>query len=294
MKIEHVRLFLRVAVTKNISQAGKELDLSAAVASLQLKRLEESLGVRLLHRSTRKISLTEDGESFLPHAEALVESFESARESVGAGRIVPRGKLRITASASFARLHVVPLLGSFLQRYPELSVDMYLSDRLVDLVEGGFDLAIRDTELKDSAYIARRLAPVRRVVCAAPAYLNAYGTPKAPADLLQHHCVTMMGLEQWCFQTPEGERSYQVSGPFRTDNGEAARDACLAGMGITISSTWCCYRELKQGQLVEILSDYPLISDTALWAVYPSSRLLAPKVRACIDFLREAYANTDW
>lgn len=291
MKIEHLQLFTRVASTQNISRAGQELGLSAAVASTQLKKLEAQLGVRLIHRTTRQVSLTEEGQIFLPHAIEVLERLEHARAAVGVGSLSPQGKLRVTASASFGRLHILPLVSTFLTQYPDIALDLCLSDRLVDLVEGGFDVAIRDTALKDSAYVARKLCPVKRIVCASPAYLERYGQPMTPEELLDHQCVTLMGLETWSFRTPQGLKHVAVQGRFRTDNGEAARDACLQGVGLTLSSTWACVEALQTGRLVEVLSDFPLAVETALWAVYPSARLMPPKVRAFVDFLRQAYAH---
>lgn len=294
MNIEHVRLFVRIAALNNISMAGKELGLSPAVSSAHMNKLEKDLGVRLVHRTTRQVSLTEEGEAFLPHAQDLLENVESARASVGAGVFSPQGKLRVAAPASFGRMHLLPGLHDFLLRYPELRVDMHLSDSVMDMVEGGFDIAIRDAVLQDSSLIARKLAPVKRIVCASPEYLARYGEPREPQDLLDHQCVNLIGMETWVFDTKQGPLSVKTNNKFRTDNGEAARDACARGIGICFSSTWCCYQEVQRGELIPILKDYPLVSNTAIWAVYPSSRLLAPKVRAFIDFYRERFGDSPY
>ncbi|MGB0468328.1 MAG: LysR family transcriptional regulator [Pontibacterium sp.] len=291
MNIEHLRLFVRLATHNNISQAGHELGLSPAVASAHINKLEKSLGVRLLHRTTRRVSLTEEGEAFLPHAFDVLASVEAARASVGAGEEAPTGTLRISAPASFGRMHLMPAIKAFRTRYPLLSLDLRLTDTMVDLVEGGFDVAVRDAELKDSSLIARKLATDKRIICASPEYLKIYGQPETPLDLRNHQCITLIGLDSWVFNTPEGQKNIKVKGSFRTDNGEATRDACAAGLGITICSTWNAYLHLQRGELVQVLEDYPLHSDVALWAVYPSSRLLAPKVRAFIDFFVEQYGE---
>lgn len=284
MNIEHIKLFTRIAVTHNISMAGQTLGLSAAVASSHINKLEDSLGVRLIYRTTRKVSLTEEGLAFLPHAEDVLASVEAARASVGAGESIPRGTLRIAAPASFGRMHLLPELNCFLARYPDLTVDLKLSDTIVDLVEGGFDIAIRNSALKDSTLIARKLAPDSRILCASPDYLAEHGTPQSPQDLKGHQCITLMGLDSWSFITAKEPLTIKATGNFRTDNGEAIRDACINGLGITISSKWSIYEQLQTGSLVEVLPEFPLVSDTAIWAVYPSSRLLAPKVRAFIDY----------
>lgn len=289
MNIEHLKLFIRLSATHNISQAGQELGLSPAVASAHISKLEEGLGVRLVHRTTRKVSLTEEGKDFLPHAEEVLASVEAARAAVGAGKGLPSGTLRVSASASFGRMHLVPALQGFLASYPDLNVDLRLSDSIIDMVEGGFDIAVRIAELKDSSLIARKLAPDDRILCASPAYLAQHGRPESPNDLNDHSCLTLMGLDQWTFATSEGERTVKAKGSLRTDNGEAMRDASVAGLGISIGSKWSVYQHLQRGELVQVLEDYPLVSDTAIWAVYPSSRLLAPKVRVFIDYFAECF-----
>lgn len=291
MNIEHLKLFVRIAATHNISLAGKELGLSPAVSSSHINKLEDSLGVRLIHRTTRKVSLTEDGEAFLPHAMEVLESIETARASVGTGSIAPQGKLRITASASFGRMHLIPALDGFLKRYPELKVDLRLSDTIVDMVEGGYDIAIRNATLNDSTLIARKLADDRRIICASPGYIERFGEPDTPEDLANHRCVTLSGIDSWLFDTPQGQKRIKANSCLNVDNGEAVRDASIHSIGITICSQWCAYEQLKRGELVEILKDYPLISDTKIWAVYPSSRLLAPKVRAFIDYCTERFGD---
>lgn len=291
MNIDHLRLFVRIASTHNISQAGQALGLSAAVASNHINKLEETLGVRLVHRTTRKVSLTEEGAAFLPHAEDVLASIDAAQASVGAGESSPSGTLRIAAPASFGRLHLMPAMKGFMQAYPQLHIDCRFSDSIVDMVEGGFDIAIRNAELKSSSLIARNLATDQRLVCAAPEYLKEFGEPQSPLELSLHQCITLKGLDNWQFQTDKGIESLKVKGRFSADNGEAVRDACIQGLGITINSTWIAHEQLKSGELVQILKDYPLVSDTAIWAVYPSSRQLAPKVRAFIDYFVEFFGE---
>ncbi|MFA0087481.1 LysR family transcriptional regulator [Vibrio sp. 10N.261.51.F12] len=291
MNIEHLKLLVRIASTHNISLAGQELGLSPAVASAHISKLEQSLGVRLVHRTTRKVSLTEEGESFLPHAEEVLASVEAARGSVGAGHTSPSGTLRITAPASFGRMHLIPALKGFLQQYPDLTMDLRFSDTMIDLVEGGFDIAIRNAELKNSTLVARKLAPDHRIVCASPDYLEQYGEPQTPQDLVKHRCINLAGLDSWNFSTSSGMVTVKTRGCIRTDNGDAIREATIDGLGISINSTWSAYQGLASGQLVEILQDSPLVQETALWAVYPSSRLIAPKVRAFIDYFADYFGQ---
>ena len=270
------------------------MGLSPAVASAHVSKLEQNLGVRLIHRTTRKVSLTEEGTAFLPHAEDVLASVDAARASVGAGEASPRGTLRVAAPASFGRMHLLPALTDFFKQYPQLHVDLKLSDTIIDLVEGGFDIAVRNAPLKDSSLVARKLAPDNRVLCASPDYLKQFGEPQTPEDLKNHQCITLMGLENWQFQSPSGKQTIKAQGNLRTDNGEAVRDACINGLGITVNSSWSAYQQLKTGQLTQILGDYPLVSNTAIWAVYPSSRLLAPKVRAFIDYFVQHFGDTPY
>ncbi len=294
MNIEHLALFVKVASTHNISSAGNELGLSPAVASSYISKLENGLGVRLVHRTTRKVSLTEEGVAFLPHAEDVLSSVDAAKASIGVGNSSPRGTLRVAAPASFGRMHLIPALTDFLKLYPDLNVDFRLSDTIVDLVEGGFDVAIRNSALKDSTLIAKKLASDNRVVCASPEYIRQHGAPNTPEDLKQHKCIHLMGLDEWDFKSDSGPIHVKTKGYFRTDNGEAVRDACINGLGITINSKWSVYKNLKQGELVPVLSNYPLVSHAAIWAVYPSSRLLAPKVRAFIDYFSAYFGETPY
>jgi len=294
MKIDHLKLFVRIAATGNISLAGKELGLSPAVSSAHVNKLEQSLGVRLVHRTTRKVSLTEEGIAFLPHAEEVLSSVEVAQASIGSGSISPQGTLRVTAPASFGRMHVIPALGGFLQEYPQLNVDLRLSDTIRDLVEGGFDIALRNSSLNDSTLVARRLARDTRVICAAPGYLEKYGEPQTPSELKNHKCIELIGLQNWIFETPKGLQSIKIKGPLRIDNGEAVRDASVDGLGITMCSTWCAFEKLRSGELVQILKKYPLKSDAEIWAVYPSMRLLAPKVRVFIDYFIQYFGETPY
>ncbi|NOH98719.1 LysR family transcriptional regulator [Vibrio sp. 99-70-13A1] len=294
MNIEHLKLFVRLASTNNISLAGQELGLSPAVASAHIGKLEKALNVRLVHRTTRKVSLTEEGLAFLPHAEEVLESVEAAQAAVGAGNQMPKGVLRVSAPASFGRMHLIPAMQAFMDAHPGLKVDYRLSDSIIDLVEGGFDIAIRNAALKDSTLVARKLAFDQRIVCTSPDYIKKHGQPTHPNELLNHNFVNLSGFDNWTFETPEGHVTIKPKGEFKADNGEAVRDACAHGLGITVSSTWCCHEHLKRGELVPILEEYPLVSDSAIWAVYPSSRLLAPKVRAFIDFFTDYFGKTPY
>ncbi|WP_191603208.1 LysR family transcriptional regulator [Marinomonas algicola] len=291
MNIEYIKLFVRIASTHNISLAGSELGLSPPVASMHISKLENSLGVKLIHRTTRKVSLTVEGKAFLPHAEEILNAVDNARVAVGVGSFTPQGTIRVSAPASFGRMHIVPFLKEFTEKHPHLKIDLRQSDSIVDMVEGGFDIAIRNASLNDSTLVARKLARDKRIICASPEYIKKFEEPKTPQDILKHQCINLIGIDNWTFQTPDGIQKIKTKGSIRIDNGESIRDTCIDGGGLTLCSIWCAYKALQKGELVQVLKDYPLVSDTAIWAVYPSSRLLAPKVRAFIDYFIGCYGE---
>ncbi|WP_394390757.1 LysR family transcriptional regulator [Shewanella woodyi] len=291
MNIEDLRLFVRLAVTNNISKAGQDLGLSPPLASIHINRLEKTLGARLVHRTTRKVSLTEEGITFLPHAEEIILRVDEAMESVGKGLARPQGVLKISAPSSFGRMHLMPALKGFLTQHPAISVDIQLTDTMVDLVAGGFDVGIRNSELKSSSLVARKLAVDRRIICASPEYIRENGQPSSPEELRDHQCINLKGLEGWTFETLNGSVNINTKGNVRVDQGEAVRDACINGMGVAMCATWIAYEHLKRGDLIQILEDYPLIDDASIWAIYPSSKLLAPKIRAFIDYFSVYYGT---
>ncbi|VVE71272.1 LysR family transcriptional regulator [Pandoraea captiosa] len=299
LDLDTVALFVRVAALGNVSAAGRERGLSPATASTRLAQLEGVLGARLLHRTTRRVALTQEGEVFLAQAQALLAAEAQALASVGQGFAAPQGLLRVSCSSSFARQHISPALPEFLARYPGISLDFRLTDRVVDLLEEGVDMAIRVGALRDSTLIARKLAANRRTLCASPAYLAAHGTPRHPSDLTQHECLTLGEQRDWRFLTPGGPLSVRVAGRLVSDNGEVLRDAVLAGLGIALKSTWDVAVHLQRGELVPVLQAYPLAEEVAIWAVYPSRVFVPPKTHAFIEFLQARfgpvpYWETQW
>lgn len=286
-----VALFVRAALLANVSAAGREFGVSATVASSRLAQLERQLGARLLHRTTRRVTLTQDGELFLARAQTLLDAADSARAAVGRARGEPHGRLRISMSSSFGRQHVAPVIPAFLRRYPQVSIDLRLSDEIVDLVDEGIDLAIRLGALRDSSLVARRLAVNRRVVCASPAYLAEHGTPHHPADLARHECVVLGDQRDWAFETPAGPLTVRVGGRLVASNGEAIREALVDGFGIAIKSTWDVGPNLRDGSLVPVLADYPLAEPSAIWAVYPSRAFVPLKLTAFIDFIAAHFGD---
>ncbi|MEQ5838340.1 LysR family transcriptional regulator [Paraburkholderia acidicola] len=286
-----VALFMRAALLANVSAAGREFGLSAAVASARIAQLERLLGARLLHRTTRRISLTQDGEVFMVQAQTLLDAADAARASVGRAQAEPQGRLRVAMSSSFGRQHISPVIPEFLRRHPGVSIDLRVTDQLVDLIDAGVDVAIRIGALKDSSLIARRLAENRRVICCSPAYLAERGTPHHPSDLTTHECIVLSNQRDWGFTTPAGHLNVRVGGRLDADNGEVLRDALLAGFGIALRSTWDVAPYLRSGELVTVLDSYPLAKTVALWAVYPSRAFVPPKTVAFIDFLAAHFGD---
>jgi DNA-binding transcriptional LysR family regulator len=286
LELDDLKLFVRISRLGSISAAARDLGQTPAGASARLAAFEKRLGARLLHRTTRQATPTVDGLAFLPHAEHVLDAAEAARAALGREQSAPRGTLRIAAPASFARMHIVPGLPDFCARYPDLVLDLRISDSVVDLVEGAFDVAIRYAELSDSSFVARRLAPDRRVLVASPEYLSRRGRPRTPDDLPEHACLVVGTLELWTFMgTDRKPIERRVSPMLRINDGEAVRNAACAGLGIAWMATWVAADELRSGILVPALPEFPLVSNHSLWALYPSSRELAPKVRAFIDWI---------
>lgn len=286
-------VFAHVVTAKGMSAAGRELNLSPAVISKRIRRLEERLGVRLLQRTTRQLALTEAGQGFYERVVSILSSIEEAEAWVSSGAGQVRGTLKVSAPTSFGRMHVAPHLKRFLDANPLVGVELVLSDAFVDVVGEGFDLAIRIADLQDSSLVAKRLAPNHRVLCATPDYLAAHGVPAAIGDLARHTLIAH-NADHWRLDGPDGPVQVRVAGPLRTNSSEVVREALLAGVGIALRSTWDVGPELKSGALARVLPDYAVGSRVAVYAVYPSRRHLEQKVRAFVDYLAELYGATPY
>jgi DNA-binding transcriptional LysR family regulator len=284
-----LEIFSRVISTGSMSAAGRVLGLSPAVISKRVKRLEERLGTRLFQRTTRQISLTEAGQGFHERILGILAGIEEAESFVSGRSGAVRGILRVSAPTSFGRSHIAPHLKTFMDAHPELTFNLVLTDDFSDIVGEGFDLAIRIGELSDSSLVARRLAPVRRVLCAAPEYLDRHGTPLSIEDLPHHTCLPPHSQDVWRLEGPDGIATYRPQGPLITNSSEVVREAVLTGMGIALRSTWDIGEELKNGKLVQVLPDYEGSRNVVLSAVYPSRQFLPAKVRLFIDYLADLY-----
>ena len=282
-------IFARVVSSGSMSTAGRALGLSPAVISKRIKRLEDRLGTRLLQRTTRQISLTGAGQGFYERVLSVLAGLEDAEAFVSGRSARIQGTLKVSAPTSFGRMHIAPHLKPFLDAHPDLTLNLVLTDEFTDIVGGGFDLAIRIAELGDSSLVARRLAPVRRVLCAAPAYLASYGTPEDVEALKHHTCLRPHNNDAWRLEGPGGAVLYRPEGRLVTNSSEVIREAVIAGFGIALRSTWDVGQELKDGRLVRVLPSYEGSRNVTLSAVYPSRQFLPAKVRLLIDYLAELY-----
>ncbi len=299
MDTESIRLFVLAAEKLNISAAGRTLGLAPASASAKLAKLETALGADLLHRSTRKVSLSLEGSEFLPFAREILAQEDAALAAMGLSQADPRGTLRFAASSTFAQLYIVPILPDFMERYPGISLDLRLSDMAFDLIEGSFDLALRNQPLGDSSLKARKLANDTRVLCAAPDYLQRFGTPETPTDLADHRLIGFQAGSAKPLVSASGDRAQfdPAAGDCRllVDDGFSMRLATIAGAGISMNSLWSVHREIADGRLVRVLPDYRVEDNSALWLVYPKANVLTAKVRVFIDFLVERLGGTgEW
>ena len=289
--LQEMAVFSKVVAAGSLSAAARELGLSPALVSRRLAALEARLGVRLINRTTRSLNLTVEGTRYYDACTRVLAEIQEADAEVSVGRVDPQGALKIALPASFGHRHVAPLVPQFAARYPKVELALSLSDRTVNIMDEGFDLAVCIADLQDSSLAARRLAPNRRVVCASPAYLAANGTPHTPQDLAQHNCLTARDfVGEWDYKAPDGRPgSVRVTGRYCCDNWEVLREWALAGLGVALKSTWDVYRELKDGSLVALLPGYVFHSDVAIYAVYPHRRFLPAKTRVFIEFLAESF-----
>jgi DNA-binding transcriptional LysR family regulator len=294
--LDGIAAFARVVDSGSFSAAARRLNISKSAISAHVQRLEERLGVRLLNRTTRRLSLTEAGAAYHRHCTRIIAEAEAGEQAAGALQREPRGMLRISAPDSFGWMHVAPAVPAFLKRYPGLAIDINLSLAYADLIDEGLDLAIRIGALEDSALIVRRLASSRRAICASPAYLKQHGTPNHPRDLADHNCLcTSLKTwgDQWRFARKRGEVTVNVSGSFRTNNAEMLRAAALDGVGIVELPTWAVTEELRGGRLRRLLIGWEGPVST-IHAVYPGNRLMSMKVRAFVDHLARHFGRTPY
>jgi len=293
-----LRALRRVVELGSFTAAAAALDISHTVVSRQIRQLEEQLGAQLLNRTTRRFALTAAGKEYYDASRQILDALDAADRAVGQHHARPSGSLRINAPMAFGTLELATWLPDFLALYPELHIDLVCNDRIVDLIEDGFDVALRLTrDLPDSTLVARRLASSALVTVAAPAYLARHGTPHTPADLLRHNCLVYTQAAKpndWSYTNADGARdSVTVKGTLQANTGVALRAAALAGLGIVSTASFIVHEELKRGALVRVLPGYAM-RPRELYALYPQSRHLSPKVRAFVDFAAALYQARDW
>jgi DNA-binding transcriptional LysR family regulator len=291
-------VFVQVVEAASFSAAARRLGLSKSSVSVHVAQLEARLGAQLLHRSTRKLAPTEVGRAFYERCARIVREVEEAELEAGRLQAAPQGLLRVNAPMSFGHLHLAAAIAEFQSRHPRLRIEATLDDRVVDMIDGGFDVTVRVAPpLPDSSLIARRLAPNRLVVCGAPAYLARRGRPQRPGDLARHDCLLYAYVASsrrvWRFAGRGGSELVPVAGSFESNNGDVLRLAALGGLGLVQLPTFIVGPDLARGALEAVLVPYEDRS-TAVWALYPPTRHVSAKVRAFVDFLAERFAPAPW
>lgn len=291
-----LRVFVRVMDRGNFSQAAKDLGLTPSAVSKLVSRLEDRLGVRLLERSTRRLALTPEGETFLERARRIVADIEEAEAEVARARGAPRGRLRINSGTAFGLHQLTLALPDFLTRYPEIDIELSITDRLVDLIEEQTDIAVRSGHIPEGPFVQRKLAELQRVICASPSYLKQRGTPQSAADLKAHDCIVVAGpgLSRWPFKTRTGIDVVAVRPRVTTDNAEAALRIAIEGGGIVRLSDVIVGDPLQKGELVPLLTTTHHVEPFPLAAIYPTGRNRLPRVAVFIEFLRERFGHAPW
>jgi DNA-binding transcriptional LysR family regulator len=296
-RFQAISAFTRVVEAGSFAQAAQRVGVSVSAVSRQVAELEAHLGTRLLNRTTRRLSLTETGRAFHERCVQLLADLDEAEHSAHAGTLTPRGTLRLTAAVTFGARHLAPAIAQFLVRYPEMRFDIELSDRATDLVEEGFDVAVRIGNIGSQNLVGRKLGTTRLACCAAPSYLRRHGEPKAPEDLAAHVCLSYEYSplrSTWPFRDRQGrERNVRIAGPVRANNGRFLEALAVEGAGICYEPDFIVGPDVRAGRLKPLLSGYvPAASN--IYAVYPSRRHLSAKVRVFAGFLVEHFAAADW
>jgi DNA-binding transcriptional LysR family regulator len=289
--------FVRAVELGGFSAAARELGLTPSAISKLVTRLEARLGVRLLNRTTRRLALTPEGDGYFQRAQRILADIDEAENEVASFRARPKGLLRINVGTAFGMHQLTPALPDFLARYPEVQVDLTVTDRVVDLIEEGADLGLRLGKLADSSLVARRICDVERVVCASPAYLRRHGTPKKAEDLLRHNCLNISnspGLRRWPFATREGVQHLEVSGNLNASSAESLLQLALLGVGVIRLSDAIVGAAIAEGKLVPLLREQHYAEPLPLHAVSPQGRHRSPRVAAMIEFLLERFADAPW
>lgn len=291
MNFTGIAIFVTAAAAGNLSAAARRLGISAMAATRGLAALEEDLGVRLLQRTTRAVSLTAEGEAFLPYATTIFEAVDAGRAELAPLKDRPSGTLRVTATESFGRTVIMPLIPRLLEANPDLRIDLLLTDRMIEVVSTGVDVAIRIADLKDSNLVVTALGRNPRLLCASPGYLAAHGAPGCLADLPNHDCLATSANPHWRFRIGEREQTLRVAGRFTASHTDGVRDACLEGLGLAMLSDWHAQRDIRTDRLVPITLRDAVPKETSISALYPTSRQILPKVKMFVSAVRQELAE---
>ncbi|MBK8917253.1 MAG: LysR family transcriptional regulator [Azonexus sp.] len=292
---KQINAFVNVATRGSLSAAAKMEDVTPAIIGRRLDALEARLGVRLMIRTTRKLTLTFEGQAFLEDCQRVLNDLANAEAAVSLGGVKASGQLRVSAPAGFGRRHVAPLVGAFMAANTEVTVNLDLSDRLVDLINENIDCAVRIGELTDSSLVSVRLGEMRRMVVASPAYLVVHGVPRTPADLAGHNCLSLGQQRGWLFRNPESgeQENWKVAGTFECNDGAVLHEWALAGKGLAWRSLWEVGRDLKEGRLTSVLDGWQA-PPMGIYAVFPQRRHLPLRVRLFIDLLKDTYCRASY
>lgn len=288
MNFDGISEFVYVAETTSFTRAAKKLNISTAHVSRRITALEQRLNVKLLYRTTRKVSLTQEGQLFYQHCRSVLDGIEEAERVVTNLQQKPQGHIKLTAPVTYGEQKILPLVNDFIQQHSEVQVSAYLSNQKVDMVEQGFDLAIRLGRLADSTLMAKKLGSRTNYLCASPQYLEKYGMPHSLSELNDHSCL-LGTLDYWRFKVAGKEKTVKVKGSVRYNNGTGLTDAALKGLGIVQLPDYYVKDFIAQGRLLPLLSQFQE-ADEGIWAVYPHNRQLSPKIRALVDYLSEHLA----
>lgn len=285
MRWEGISEFVCVAEYESFTRAARTLGISTAQVSRQISALEERLNIKLLYRTTRKVSLTEEGRVFYQHCRSVLDGLDAAEQAVSNLQSKPQGRIKLTAPVTYGEQQLLPLINDFMMQYRDIEVTAFLSNQQIDLVEGGYDLAIRIGKLRDSTMMAKKLSLRTNFVCATPAYLNQYGVPRTLDDLSQHNCL-LGTRDYWHFVEDGTEKNLRVSGSIQYNSGYSLVDAALKGLGIVQLPDYYVQKYLASGALASLLDDYRE-PEESIWAIYPHNRQLSPKIRLLVDYLAE-------
>lgn len=295
-RFHEMQAFVSVVDAGSFVRGADALRVSKSAVSRLVADLELRLGVRLLQRTTRRLSLTREGEVFLARCRQLLEEVSDAEGEVASHAGELKGELRVSAPTSFGMLHLAPLWPAFLSRHPELLLQVDLTDRFVDLVDEGYDVAVRIARLPDSTLVSRQLAMTRLVLCASPRYLRLHGEPKVPEDLTKHtvFAYTLLSTgDQWPFDGPGGPVNVKIRPQMRSNSGDSCCEAALQGLGLVLQPSFLVGEHLRSGRLIEVMPRHRSV-ELGIYAVYPSRKLLAPRVRSLVDFLVESFSDRSW